>query len=61
MPGMDGLEVTRILGRDLPESKVVIVARNEPAVGRRQPRNGAATYVAKCDLALQLLPTLDAE
>lgn len=60
MPRMDGLEVTRILGRDLPESKVVIISQNDPAVGRRQAQEvGAAAYIAKCDLAHQLLPTLD--
>jgi DNA-binding NarL/FixJ family response regulator len=59
MPRMDGLEVTRILG-DLPESRVVIISQNDPAVGRRQAQEvGAAVYIAKCDMAHQLLPALD--
>lgn len=60
MPRMDGVEVTRILGRDLPESRVVIISQNDPAVGRRQAQEvGAAVYIAKCDMAHQLLPGLD--
>jgi DNA-binding NarL/FixJ family response regulator len=36
MPRMNGLEATRIIRRDLPESKVVIISQNDPAIARRQ-------------------------
>jgi PAS domain S-box-containing protein len=59
MPRMDGVEATRILRRDLPKSKVVIVSQNDPAIGRRQAREAdAAGYVAKSDLWQALLPTI---
>jgi CheY-like chemotaxis protein len=60
LPPRGGLGVTRILGRDLPESKIVIISQKDPAVGRRQAQAaGAAAYIAKSDLAHQSLPTLD--
>jgi PAS domain S-box-containing protein len=59
MPRMNGIEATRIIRRDLPESRVVIISQNEPAVGRRQAQEaGATAYVAKTDLSQDLLATL---
>ncbi len=59
MPRMDGLEATRIIRRDLPEAKVVIISQNDPAIARRQAEEvDAAGYVAKSDLAQSLLPTI---
>ena len=58
MPRMDGLDATRIIRRDLPESKVVIISQNDPVVARRQAEEvGAAGYVSKSDLYRHLLPT----
>lgn len=60
MPRMDGLEATRVIRKELPESKVLIVSQNDPTIVRRQAREvDAAAYVAKSDLAEHLLPTLD--
>jgi DNA-binding NarL/FixJ family response regulator len=59
MPRMDGLEATRIIRRDLPEAKVVIISQNDPSVARRQADEvDAAAYVAKNDLSRSLLPTI---
>jgi PAS domain S-box-containing protein len=60
MPRMDGLEATRIIRREVPESKVIIVSQNDPAVVSSQAAEiGAAGYVNKDDLARDLLPTVD--
>ena len=60
MPRMDGAQATRILRREVPESEVVIVSQNDPAICRRQAQEvGAAAYVAKSDLARELIPTLE--
>jgi PAS domain S-box-containing protein len=60
MPRMNGFVATRIIRRELPESKVVIVSQNDPAIVRRQARDlDAAAYVAKADLSQALLPTID--
>jgi DNA-binding NarL/FixJ family response regulator len=36
MPRMDGLEAARILRREMPSSKVIIISQNDPVVARRQ-------------------------
>ena len=60
MPRMDGAQATRILRREVPESEVIIVSQNDPAICRRQSQEvGAAAYVAKSDLARELIPTLE--
>jgi signal transduction histidine kinase/PAS domain-containing protein len=60
MPRMNGLDATRILRREVPESKIIIVSQNDPDVVHRQAEEvDAAACVAKKDLADELLPTLD--
>jgi PAS domain S-box-containing protein len=60
MPRMNGLDATRIIRRELPKSKVVIISQNDPAIVRRLAREvDAAAYVAKTNLARDLLPTID--
>ncbi len=59
MPLLSGLEATRILRKDLPETKVVIISQNDPEVARRQAQEvDAAAYISKSDLSRDLLPTL---
>ena len=59
MPKMNGLDATRVLGRELPNSKVVIVSQNDPDITRRQADAvHAAAYIPKCDVFQDLLPTL---
>ncbi len=60
MPRMNGLDATRIIRRELPDSKVVIVSQNDPTVVRRQVHEvDASGFVAKSELSSELLPTLD--
>jgi PAS domain S-box-containing protein len=60
MPRMNGLDATRIIRRELPESKVVIVSQNNPRIVCRQATDvDAAAYVDKADLSRALLPTID--
>lgn len=60
MPRMDGVQAARIVCREVPESKVVIVSQNDRAIVARQTNEvRAAAFVAKSDLAEQLIPTLD--
>jgi len=60
MPRMNGLEATRILRKELPEVKVIIVSQNDPAIVQHQVREvDAAAYVAKNQIARDLFPTLD--
>ncbi len=59
MPRMDGLEATRIIRKELPESKVVIISQNDPAIARRQAEDvGAAAFVIKSELPQLLIATL---
>jgi len=59
MPRMDGIEATCLIRRELPESGVIIVSQHDPAVLSRQAREiGAAGWVAKSNLASDLIPTI---
>ena len=59
MPRMNGLEATRIIRKELPETTVVIISQNDPEVARAQAQEvDAAAYVAKGDLSRDLLPTI---
>ncbi len=59
MPRMNGIDATRILSQEFPESEVVLVSQNDPAIGNRQAEDaGAAAFIAKCDLAEELNPTI---
>jgi PAS domain S-box-containing protein len=60
MPRMNGLDATRVLRRELPGSKVVIVSQNDPLVVSIQAREvNASAHVAKQELFGTLLPVLD--
>ncbi len=60
MPRMNGVEATRIIRREVPESKVIIVSQNDPTVVSRQAAEiGAGGYVNKADLARDLLPAVE--
>jgi CheY-like chemotaxis protein len=60
MPQMNGLEAMRMLGRELPSSKIVIVSQNDAHTTRRQAQElNAAAYLRKSDLSQDLLPTLN--
>jgi PAS domain S-box-containing protein len=60
MPRMGGVEATRIIRREIPDSNVIIVSQNDPSVVRQQAREvGARAYVAKTDIARDLLPAIE--
>lgn len=60
MPRMDGLQATRIIRRELPDAKVIIVTQNEPAIAERQASEVAAHgFVGKTDLSRELIPVME--
>jgi len=60
MPGMDGVEATKIIRREVPESKVVIVSQNDLTVVSNQIADiDASGYVNKADLARDLIPAVE--
>ncbi len=60
MPRMNGLEATRVLRKELPEAKIVIVSQNDSAVVQPQVREvDAAAYVVKSNMIRDLFQTLE--
>ena len=60
MPGMDGVEATKIIRREVPESKVIIVSQNDLTVVSSQIADiDASGYVNKADLARDLIPAVE--
>jgi PAS domain S-box-containing protein len=60
MPRMNGVEATRIIHREVPESKVILISQNDPTIVSRQAaETGASGYVAKSDLALKLVAVMN--
>src|SRR5580765_6392314 len=56
MPRMDGLEATKVIQQELPETKVLIVSQNDPAVVSQQAAEVKAHgYIAKADLHRKLI------
>jgi CheY-like chemotaxis protein len=59
MPRMDGLEATRIIRRELPASKVIVVTQNHASIAREQAAAvNAHGYVTKADLTKDLPSTV---
>ncbi len=60
MPRMDGLEATRILRRDFPACRVVIVTQNHASIARQQAASvDACASVTKSDLTRDLRTTVE--
>jgi PAS domain S-box-containing protein len=60
MPRMNGVEASRIIRREAPGCKIVLVSGNDPAIVRLQSKEvEAAACVAKSDLARDLISLLD--
>jgi PAS domain S-box-containing protein len=60
MPRMDGVEATRMIRREVPESEVLILSQNDPKVVSRQAAEiDASGYVAKTDMSRDLLLAVD--
>src|ERR1700746_527281 len=48
MPRMDGVQATRIIRKEVPESRVIIVSQNDPSIARQQAaQSGAEDFVTK--------------
>jgi PAS domain S-box-containing protein len=59
MPRMDGIEATEVLRKELPDTRVIIISQNDPAlVAQQVARCGAHTYIAKNQLGQKLLPAI---
>jgi PAS domain S-box-containing protein len=59
MPRMNGIDATRVIGKEVPESDVILVSQNEPAVLRQQAAGSAARgCVSKGDIG-ELLPAIE--
>jgi PAS domain S-box-containing protein len=60
MPGMNGLDATRILRREIPRSDVILVSQNDPKIISHQAAEvGARAYCSKSDLARNLVPIIE--
>src|SRR5260370_23046538 len=60
MPRMNGVEATKIIRREVPASKAIIVSQNDPIVASSQAAEiDAGGYVNKADLARDLLPAVE--
>src|SRR5579864_4307058 len=60
MPGMNGLDATRILRRESPRVDVILVSQNDPKIISRQAADvGARAYCSKSDLARNLVPIIE--
>jgi signal transduction histidine kinase/PAS domain-containing protein len=60
MPRMDGLEATRILRRDLPDCRVVIVTQNHASIARQQAASvDAYAAITKSELMRDLRTTVE--
>jgi len=61
MPRMDGAEATRKILQDFPDSRIIIISQNEPAlVSEMASKAGALGYVAKARVAKDLIPAISA-
>lgn len=60
MPRMDGLRAAESIRHDVPESEVILVSQNDPAVVARQAQAVSVRgFVAKSNLGEELIPTID--
>jgi PAS domain S-box-containing protein len=61
MPRMNGVNATKAIRQIVPQTKVILVSQNDPAVVSRQASEANAhDHVVKADLSEKLLGTIDA-
>jgi PAS domain S-box-containing protein len=59
MPRMDGIEATKILRQELPETEVIVISQNDAVLVAPQiAKTGACAYIAKSKLGVQLIPAI---
>ena len=60
MPRMDGIEATKILRQELPETEVIVISQNDAVLVAPQiAKTGACAYIAKSKLGVQLIPAIE--
>src|SRR6185437_5178323 len=60
MPRMNGLEATKIIRKELPKIKIVIVSQNDPAVVSQQAAQVKAHgFVSKAELSAKLIASIE--
>lgn len=60
MPRMNGLEATKIIRRETPESDVIIISQNDPKVVSSQAKEvNARGYMAKMSIGEELIPMIE--
>jgi PAS domain S-box-containing protein len=60
MPRMDGIEATRNIRREVPESVVIVVSQNDPALTKKAAMQaGAKAFVDKARISQDLLRTIE--
>jgi PAS domain S-box-containing protein len=60
MPEMNGVQATKTIRREFPETRVLIISQNDPEVTKKQAQEaGASGYVAKADLSRSLLGAIE--
>jgi CheY-like chemotaxis protein len=58
MPGLGGLETARIIGRESPETVVILVSADPGSIAADAPSTGAAAFLSKSDLSPRTLDEL---
>jgi PAS domain S-box-containing protein len=60
MPRMNGLEATKIIRRETPESEVIIISQNDPKIVSEQAKElNAQGYMTKMSIGKDLIPMID--
>jgi DNA-binding NarL/FixJ family response regulator len=60
MPNMNGIDATRIIRAEVPESRILIISQNDPAIVRRQTLEvNAHGFLTKADLSRDLLRAIE--
>lgn len=60
MPRMNGIEASRTIRQEVPESKIIVISQNELSIVSRQAADiGVRSFVAKIDLSRDLVAVID--
>jgi PAS domain S-box-containing protein len=59
MPCMDGVQATRIIRKEVPESDVIIVSQNDPETQLTAVEAGAKAFISKAKLGQDLFRTIE--
>ena len=60
MPNMNGLEATRVIRREVRESRILIISQNDPAIVRRQAVDAHAHgFVEKSNIQRDLIAAVE--